>query len=460
MSTPQRSLIPFLVLALAGSNPAAAQLTPTGDGRWYYRIGGAEAVTAPLNAHVAQATLGGSLDLGAGFNCQGFDATAGIRRLLSNLENAPYQFMNVLSTAATNAVANLPAMILQRANPGLYELMQEALGYANGQITLATKSCERMQSDIARGRNPFDHWLTLSKSYDWRNQMGRSGTGQDSVDVLEALTFVEANQGKNGVPWVGGERAGGTEKRADGSNQPPIRLVSDVVKAGYTLELGRSVLDFAELTADERKTRVGQLFGSADAVEAYAVAVLGDLEIQTQAGAERPSIPGHGLLPQVEADRVRMTTALTDLVAGTTAPTPEHLAQVSPPGTLLTREVLDAIRALPERDRPIALGKLAGESAVATHLERAMLLRRLLLVGSQEPNVHAAGVGEEIARLVAILDREVDQLLYETRLRREIVADTAGTLLDWARARSAQEAARPGYRPGDARPVEGGAVKP
>jgi len=86
------------------------------------------------------------------------------------------------------------------------------------------------------------------------------------------------------------------------------------------------------------------------------------------------------------------------------------------------------------------------------------MLRRLLLAGWGEPNIYAAGVGEDVQRLVAILDREVDQLLYESRTRKELVSNSAGALLDMA----AQEDARaaPGYRPGDARPVIDGAAKP
>jgi hypothetical protein len=57
-----------LVLALALPNPAAAVTGGTfSDSRWYYQIGGADAVMAPLNAHASSATVSGSLNLGLGF---------------------------------------------------------------------------------------------------------------------------------------------------------------------------------------------------------------------------------------------------------------------------------------------------------------------------------------------------------------------------------------------------------
>ncbi len=75
-------------------------------------------------------------------------------------------------------------------------------------------------------------------------------------------------------------------------------------------------------------------------------------------------------------------------------------------------------------------GKLSAEQATAANVERAMMLRRLLLAGYQEPHVFASAAGPEIQRMVAVIDREIDQVLYETRVRRELFANTAGTVLE------------------------------
>jgi len=58
----------LLVLALALPNTAAAVTGGTfSDSRWYYKIGGADSVMAPLNARASSATISGSLNLGLGF---------------------------------------------------------------------------------------------------------------------------------------------------------------------------------------------------------------------------------------------------------------------------------------------------------------------------------------------------------------------------------------------------------
>lgn len=435
-----------LILACGLPIPAAALTSGTfSDSRWYYKIGGADAVMAPLNAHVSSATIGGSVNLGLGFNCSSFNPVLG---LANTLNNAAQNIQSVLVNAASSAIASAPALILQRASPGLYELYQQLLSYANASVSLATKSCEQMQSDIAHGSNPYDHWLTLSKSYTWRDQMGQSQSGSSSVDVLQALGVVDNKGGDGGVPWVGGQNAGG-------KNQPPILIVSDVVKAGYNIEQGN---DPTSGNAGQADTRVAQVWKTpADAVD-YAKAVLGDVKIETKNNADRLAIPGHGLGPKIEKDRQDSMVALAKLVDGSTAPTADDLAKVSAPGTQLNRDVIETIRRLQPQERSVVIGKLAAEQATAANVERAMMLRRLLLTGYQEPHVFASAAGTEIQRMVAIIDREIDQVLYETRVRKELFANTAGAVLEMGGRIDERGGAMPGQRPNDTRPVENGAV--
>jgi hypothetical protein len=153
----------------------------------------------------------------------------------------------------------------------------------------------------------------------------------------------------------------------------------------------------------------------------------------------------------MDQDRRTMADALAKLVTGDTKPSPAELTKVSAPGTQLTREVLDAVRKLPPGDQAVAVGKLAGEAATAVNVEKALMVRRLLLAGYQEPHVYASPAGQDIQRLIGVIDREIDQLLYEVRIRKELFAGTAGTLLDVGQGLDARGA--PAYRPGDARPV-------
>ena len=116
-------LVFVFVFALALPNPAFAVNGGTfSDSRWYYQIGGADSVMAPLNARVSSATISGSLNLGLGFNCSGFNQVLGIA---NTLNSAAKNIQGVLVNAASAAIASAPGLNLQCGSVGLYELYQQ-----------------------------------------------------------------------------------------------------------------------------------------------------------------------------------------------------------------------------------------------------------------------------------------------------------------------------------------------
>ena len=116
-----------LFLAALSISPTYGAQGPTEDGFWYYQIGGAQPISAPANPSVVSVTLGGSAQLGLGYSCAKFDPVAAVTHTLNNIKSGADDMMNAMTAAASSAIAALPALILQRANPGLYDLFQNAL---------------------------------------------------------------------------------------------------------------------------------------------------------------------------------------------------------------------------------------------------------------------------------------------------------------------------------------------
>ena len=212
-----------IMLAMAG-HVAAQTDAPTEDGLWYYEIGGADPVSLPASPRTERIRLGGSVQLGLGYSCAAFDPVAAVSNSLNDISSGVDDMMDAMTAAATNAIAALPALILQRANPGLYDLFQNALLRAEETMQIATKSCETMEAEIAQGKNPYADLITLSKGNEWKRQMGIGGN--DAVSAKEA---VETSNGDTGIPWIGGA--------AGGSGQAPLRLTGDIVEAGYRVNL-------------------------------------------------------------------------------------------------------------------------------------------------------------------------------------------------------------------------------
>ena len=423
----------------------AAQ-APTEDGLWYYEIGGAEPVSIPANPSVVSVTLGGSAQLGLGYSCGKFDPVAAVTNTLNNIGTGVDNMMNAMTAAATGAIASLPALILQRANPGLYDLFQNALLKAEETMQLATKSCEQMEAEIAQGKNPYADLITLSKGNDWKVQMGVGGN-----DAVTAKDSVETSNGDNGVPWIGGQ--------AGGSGQPLLEFTGDIVQAGYNINMNRSVTDTSPVPVVS-STRLSEIWVSPIEARNWTVDVVGENIVTTCDTCRKDSVPGTGLLPKLYQESAAVTTEIQNLVSGATPPTLVNLEKITAPGVAITRQVIEAIREMPASEQGLIVGRLVSEISTARTIEKALFARRLLLSGRQVPEVYATEVAREHADVsITELDKEIENLLFETRVRKEVVSDTVALLLKRSAAKRQSSLMVPEVPTLDPNPLRGGRVQ-
>ena len=448
---PSAAKVGTLVYALAVGVPAYSQSTstndaPTEDGLWYYEIGGADPISLPANPQTRTVTLGGSAELRLGYSCGAFDPVVAVSNSLNNIGQGADAMMDAMTAAATSAIASLPALILQRANPGLYDLFQNALLKAEETMKIATKSCETMEAEIAQGKNPYADLITLSKGNDWKRQMGIGGN-----DAVTAKAAVESSNGDGGIPWIGG--------MAGGAGQPPLRLTGDIVEAGYRVNLNQSASP-GTVPALVPDARLQALWATPADARTWVADVVGEATITTCDGCAKDSAPGTGLLPKKVAEQTLIAATLADLVAGITAPTRQNLYAVTAPGVAVTRQVIEAIQEMPASEQALITGRLTAEVSTARTLERALMARRLLLSGRQVPEVYATSVARDHADVaIEELDREIDNLLFETRVRRELVSDTVTTLLRRAAARREASLNIPTVPTVDPSPLQRGRVE-
>jgi integrating conjugative element protein (TIGR03755 family) len=391
-------------------------------------------------------TLGGSAQLGLGYSCGKFDPVAAVTNTLNNIGTGVDNIMNAMTAAATSAIAALPALILQRANPGLYDLFQNALLRAEETMQLATKSCEQMEAEVAQGKNPYADLITLSKGNDWKVQMGIGGN-----DAVTAKTTVESSNGDNGVPWIGGQ--------AGGSGQPVLEFTGDIVEAGYNINMNRAVTDTSSVPVASA-TRLSEIWVSPAQARDWTVDVVGENIVTTCDTCRKDSVPGTGLLPKLHQESAAVTTEIQNLVSGATAPTLANLDQITAPGVAITRQVIEAIREMPTSEQSLIMGRLVAEISTARTVEKALYARRLLLTGRQVPEVYATEVAREHADVsIAELDKEIENLLFETRVRKEVVSDTVALLLKRSAAKRQSSLMVPEVPTLDPNPLRGGRVQ-
>ena len=413
-----------LVLLINLNTPAlAAPLANSDNSDFYYEIGGARSISVPANTQVNTHTVNGALEYGLGYSCGNFDPTLGLTNLLNNLKGAGNGLLNGATQAVSGAIGGLPALILQRIDPGLYDLFQNAVIRAEASVALANRTCEDYEQAIRQGQNPYAGWTDLSKIIDWKVQMGKSGFGSAQVDVVQAKENVQQANGENGIPWIGGNKAGGVK-------QAPIQVTQDGVLAGYNLTLNRKADDTAKpSTGKGSAPRLVQVFPEPGKASAWAVEVLGDVHIRTHDNHPVETIPGHGLLPTVENDMAVIHQDLTRLVAGTTPATLANLEKVSSDAVLINRDVITALKTLKPSEQAVAISKLASEAAMTRTVEKAMLIRRLLLTASREPNLSATQATGVLQEAISQLDREISNVLFERQIHNELASKTAALIL-------------------------------
>lgn len=432
----------LLLATVSGAQPLTE--VPRTDGLLYYRIGGGRHISIPPSLTITTINLSASASLSA-LNCGKFDLGTSIEASMNDLSRGVDNAINAIEAAASAAIANLPGYILQKANPGLYDLFQNALLRAQESFSLATKSCERMQYEISNNINPYAEWITLSRGDSWKRTIGFGET-----NIHEAVS--EAENGHNqGISWIGGMQRGGND-------QEPVRVLADVAAAGMNILSGRA----PEVTSDlPESAPLNQHFSGPDDVSEWIDKVLGDLEISVCDGCAKGALPGSGMLPYIEQQADDIARYLTDLVQDNTRATRINLQSVSAPGVAVTHQVIQAIKNQSPEERHIIVNKLAQEIAEARTMEEAMIVRRLLLTGKRDGDVSAVKMAVvEVDRALLELEKEIDNVIFEKRVRSELVTNTVIEVLLKDNAIRQSGISVPPMPPKDEHPLRNGAVSP
>lgn len=433
----------ILVVSFITCHPLIAAEAPSDDSLFYYKIGGGRDIAIPPSLNITSIDLSLSGQASA-LSCSGFDPMVAIESSLDNLRNGVDNAVNAIELAATAAIANLPGYILQKANPGLYDLFQNALLRANESFSLATKSCERIQYEIANNTNPFDEWITVSWGDSWKRSVGIGGANiHDAVDDAEDAP-------NEGIEWVGGLRAGGV-------NQPPIRVLSDVAKAGLNILSQRPPETSSNLP---NSAPLAQHFTGPNAVDQWINNVLGEIEVGLCDSCTKGTRPGKGLIPYIEETTEDIVQLLVDLVSGSTPPTRTNLEQVEAPGIAITLQVILAIRNQSPDEISIVINKLGQEIAEARVMEEAMIIRRLLLAGRKEGYVAANEIAQqEVIQALDELESEISNVIFEKDARDKFVTSTVVELLLRDNAIRQSSVNTPATVQTDPRPLKNGGVE-
>ncbi len=379
-----------------------------------YSIGGGRAVS--MGSAGSMQSLGVGLGWNSNLICGDMNLSTTLQNQLNGITNGFQTIMSSVIQNATSAVASLPALIIQRADPGLYNLLTNGILQARLDFDRSKMTCRAIAGRMADMAGGQASWDQLAEGMALKQSV-------TSADAVSAIEQAEGSKGNNGVPWVGGSNAGGSGQRS-------IKIVSDVSRAGYNLLNGRSATDTSSIDAATCGDRLTcQTWASPQAASDWATRVLGEREQQTcESCTKTQTTPGVGLTPLIEEEYETKLKALQDLVTGAKPTTAANLDAAGSNALPITRGVIEALRDEPDQD---VLGKrLASEVALSSVLEKALLLQRTLLTGEKEPNVAANDLAvKAVDAENSTLEQEINNLKTELELRRELAGNSAMMLI-------------------------------
>lgn len=247
--------------------------------------------------------------------------------------------------------------------------------------------------------------------------------------------------------------------KVGGKGMPPARLVNDSVIAAYNLTMMQPTT--ANPGATYTASRLAKAFVSPAAAAAYATDFVGDIEVAScaEAGCPRKGTQTSVGLERKVEDEIPIVKAQLATVLAATVPSTTDLDAASAPGVLVTRDLVDALRALPTSERAIAVDRLGQEIALARTVDRALLVRQLLNTGQTIPEALPDQVAGDLQTKVNQVNRAIDDMLYEVRVRKEVVSASASTLLSAHQAAKAASAANAPIVPNEPRPLIDGQVR-
>lgn len=383
------------------------------DDLLYYQIGGGEAVMPALVKHSPT-----PLNIGVGWNadmmCGNFDIDTTVRNQLNGVTDGFQQLMGEVIESATSAVASLPAMIIQRANPQLYDLLTNGVLQGRLDFDKSLLSCQKMgekMTDLV-----YDSaWFARAKAENYQ------AIAASDRDAIRADQKAAKEAAKNGKRWVGGEKRGG-------SGQPPIRLVHDATTAGYNILNHQPATSSAMITPAECEGELCSVWQNPQDAADWMTRVVGEQTISMSEDSPPGAQAGIGLHPLIDEEQQKIQPLLVDLVNGNQKPTFENLEKVSGGSMQLTRGVVEALRDDP--DASVLTQWLAGELALSRVTEQALMARRTLLAGMREPNIASEKEAQDaLGKTTAQLDEELTQLKLELDFRHALTGNAASQIL-------------------------------
>ncbi|MFP5476099.1 MAG: integrating conjugative element protein [Gammaproteobacteria bacterium] len=444
----QRGLTAVVIGAVLVLHLPPAKAQPVTNSSLYYRLGGSSPTGGPINGKSTGLKLGFKVRLN--YSCGKFDVGLSWANTMEGFKNLG----TTISNAVKVGISSLPLYMLQRAQPGLYQLFQNFSQKADVLVAASLKTCEEMEAMIRNGQDPYEDYVKMAKGDVWKAKADASG------DVVQAKLDINKNEEaqNRGVEWVFGTYAGGAGTMA-------IEPVRDLSIAGYNTLLNQAPAASSSTNwaaSSSANTRLVRAFSSPDAMASWTTQVLGDKQVflcsQTTCPQPTTTVTATGLGPRLEEELSTVRPVMQRVVAD-----PGQVAQlkdISASGFAVSPQLVEAVRQLPAESRALATGRLVEELAMQRVIDKALVARSALIAGLSLPQAtKATEMQRDVQAQVDRLTQYINDLMFEYRIRKEMTSETALAIMGEQFHKDSQAQRVPAATAVDPRPLENGRVR-
>lgn len=361
---------------------------PTGPEGWAFGLGsGAETDRLTPATYSQKFQINANFDAGFGYSCGKFDPFDNVEAMINSAIDKFKQLPQKFVQAAQAAVAALPAYILNKINPSLYNVVTKQLDEAFKLFEINFKDCQQMEREIALGQNPYQNLVMAGIGDRMRVEMGfGSGTIDDRMETVRTASA------SNGVVLTGGKRYGG-----DG--QPPIEATKTVLTAGINLLADRDVEDTSSFgNSLNAKHPITKAFESPAQLVEFITTIYGSQAFKLTKTGPAQSTPGSGYLKPYVEMRDSAIEHLQKYV--------KHeidRKEFDESGMLVPPATIDEMRQLPPYALSISIDDQARQFALNQLKLKFDFALQALKTGLKEPNLSQSEAYEVVEREVTKL---------------------------------------------------------
>ncbi|MFZ1493380.1 MAG: hypothetical protein WAU60_08190 [Candidatus Competibacter denitrificans] len=363
---------------------------PAGFSGWAFGVGaGAETDNLRPPSYSKKLQVDAKFSAGFGYSCGKFDPFDTVEQMIKSAINKFKQLPQMFVAAAQAAVAALPAYILNKINPTLYNVITKQLDEAFKLFEINFKDCQQLEREIALGQNPYHNLVMAGIGDRMRIEMG---FGSDTID--ERMKTVRKEGPKNGVVMAEGKRYGG-------NGQPPIETTKNILTAGINLLTDRGAGETGSFsTGSGDKHPITQLFSSPAKLVDFVTDIYGYQTYQLTEKGPAKSKPGMGYQVKYVEERDNTIEALQKYVTRAT----DRKAFETKTGFLIPPATIDEMRALSPFNLSIAIDDQARTHAVERLKLKLTYAMQALRTGLKEANITQSEAYE-------VIEREVTKLI-------------------------------------------------